>query len=342
MTVVDALRGRAGVLVARPHASGTRMGWMDALRGLAVSLVILFHACQYAQTSGFGEVIQVANQLVAPLRMPLMVFLSGLLVPRSLAKGAGPFLLGKVRGILHPYAVWTMILIALWTGPLGIMPFTWRRVIESLWEPFDHLWFLLYLFWYYVLALITRPVRPALVAGATFAAAVVLTALTGETKQFAFLATFFLLGVDVAKYPSQWSDLLSRRVVHLLVVSAVGLLVSLPFWRPTTDWYAPQLMPAVSLVLVALWQWMTSRAHVPRFRVLEAVGRDSIVYYVVHQPVLVVVRQLVQPFDLGWLPVVTLGLIAAVGTSALLAHLRHRSRAVAFLFAWPSRSNTRA
>ena len=74
-------------------AIGTpRIGWMDSLRGLSVSLVVMFHASgQFAGDGSVSDVLTIANDLFAPLRMPTMVFLSGLLVPRSLTKGTREF-----------------------------------------------------------------------------------------------------------------------------------------------------------------------------------------------------------------------------------------------------------
>lgn len=314
-----------------------RVGWMDSLRGLSVSLVLIYHASGQLTTGGLlTDGLTIMNDLVAPLRMPTMVFLSGLLVPRSLAKGARAFLMGKVRGILHPYFVWTAIMIAVWTGVLGLMQFRWRLVIEAFWQPFDHLWFLYFLFLYYVIVLLTRPIRPVFVAAGAVVAAVALTVVTGENKEFAYLAAFFLLGVDVAARPSQWAALLRTRVSRVLAVSAVVILVSLPFWNPASGWYNPYLIPIVALVILSLWHELSTRTGIPRSRALEAIGRDSIVYYIVHWPVVVAVRQLLEPLQWGAFSSLAVGLVLAFGVSALLAHLRHTNALVAALFAWPA------
>lgn len=321
-----------GVEQPRP----ARIGWMDALRGLSVSLVVVVHATGQFPISGpFGSSLHILNDLVAPLRMPTMVFLSGLLVTRSMAKGMREFLVGKVRGVVHPYVVWTAIMLALWTGPLGLMPFTWRRLVEPLWQPFDHLWFLHFLFLYYVIALVTRRVRPAIVGLGAIIAAVALTLVTGENKEFAYLAAFFMLGVDVAANSAQWSALLRSPIARLLAGTAVLILASLPFWSPAAGWYNPYVIPAVALVLVTLWHELTSRSSVPSPRVFEAIGRDSIVYYVVHWPVLVVARELVQPLHWNSWATLAVGLALAFMVSAALARARHGSAVAAALFAWP-------
>ena len=77
--------------------SAARMQWMDLLRGLAVLLVVVLHAASHggAEVEGWTLV----NRHLTPFRMPLLMFLSGMLLHRSLAKPLPVYLWGKVAAL---------------------------------------------------------------------------------------------------------------------------------------------------------------------------------------------------------------------------------------------------
>lgn len=310
---------------------------MDWLRGFAVSLVLFYHASLVSITDPhFGAMIGSANGLLAPLRMPTMVFLSGLLVPRSMAKGARNFVAGKVRNIAYPCALWSVIMIVLWTFVLNLMPFSPRRVIELLWQPFDHLWFLYHLFAYYLLALATKRFRPLLVSAATLILALTFAAITNSDKEFLSLATFFMLGVDAATHATEWTAWLRERLARLLVLFSTAALVAMSVFDWGASWFKPVLIPLQALTIAGLVSLLIHRCPL-RWRVFESIGRDSLVYYLAHWPVLMVLRSALAATGSNDLVRLVASLVVAFGTCWLLASLRSRSRVVALLFSWPRR-----
>ncbi|MDK6499355.1 hypothetical protein QP341_26160, partial [Escherichia coli] len=80
----------------------------------------------------FANVVQVFQSW----RMPMLVFLSGVLLPRSVSKPLGTYYRGKAERILWPFLVW-MVVLALATGRPGslLSGEFWRG---GAW----HLWFL--------------------------------------------------------------------------------------------------------------------------------------------------------------------------------------------------------
>jgi uncharacterized membrane protein YcfT len=185
---------------------------MDGMRGLAIVAVVLFHA---ELVAGPLPWLSEANQELAPVRMPLLMGLSGLLLARSLAKGPRRHLVGKARAVLWPYVVWASLDLAqvclhlLATGePL---PPDLARL--AVYNPSGYLWFLAFLFCYHVLA---TPLPPWLrsIAGP----ALVLLGSTLESTdlhRFVTLAGWFLVGdllgrVVGPRVPGVVTDLVGR------------------------------------------------------------------------------------------------------------------------------------
>lgn len=74
-------------------------------------LVVLFHAGTGVAYFGdfYPRGIDVFNQVVEPYRMPALMFLSGMLLHRSLSKSASLYFGGKARKIAWPYVLWSLI-----------------------------------------------------------------------------------------------------------------------------------------------------------------------------------------------------------------------------------------
>lgn len=181
----------------------TRMDWMDTLRGGAVVAVIVLHA-QLTTSAVSGadlEPLRSLNEQLAVVRMPLLMLLSGVLVSRSLAKGLGRHLDGKVRAILWPYAVWmtfdlTHVMVD--SALLG-KELPWHMVGEAFYDPPGYLWFLAYLFCFHLIVGFMPPMArvgaiPVCLGLAAFAGA------DGGTQRFLALLPFFLLGDLLARW----------------------------------------------------------------------------------------------------------------------------------------------
>ena len=259
-----------------------RIEWLDFLRGVSVGFVILYHASVVAfVTEGFGTTAaSFVNGAAAPFRMPAMAFLSGLLVPRSLRKGNRRFVGGKLRRIAHPYVLWSFIMIALWTGPLGLVEFRPAMVLDIAREPFDHLWYLYLLLGCYLLALATQRIRPLFLVIAATAGLVIPVGLSGQHLSFVYLTAFFMMGVEVATHPDQWSTWFSSRGASVLAVACGAAALLTPWWLPGSTEVSVALIPLMSVVLVGTWSLLSSGRFRVSSPVVEGLGRNSMVYYV--------------------------------------------------------------
>ena len=132
-----------------------RYKWMDSLRGLAIVLVVHFHVVDslFAEYPNLPSFIEELTIRIAPLRMPILVFLSGLLVSNSLSKGYIRYFSGKIKNILYPYLLWTIILFIM----VIVRDFntegepSYSLIQSIITTPLYHLWFLYYLFFYYLI-----------------------------------------------------------------------------------------------------------------------------------------------------------------------------------------------
>lgn len=322
-----------------PKSPTVRVGWMDSVRGFSVILVIVYHMSGAIGVEGdpIGKGISTFNAAVGALRMPAMVFLSGLLVPMSLRKGAKSFITGKLRRIAYPYFIWSAIMILLWTQVLKILPFRPRMLIEPLWQPFDHLWFLFFLLSYYGLALLTCRVRPLLIALASIPIAAVLGLREGgSAEELVFLASFFMLGVDVGTHSDLWRAGFRMWPVRL-AGAGVMLGVVLAGGVGLETAYNPAFILPVAFSLAALWSVFDGHAEALKNSVLERVGRESLVFYIVHWPVVIIVRELTREGTWNWPARFVLMALATLGVCEGLLALRRRWPSSHLLFEWPAR-----
>jgi uncharacterized membrane protein YcfT len=198
-----------------------RMDWMDTLRGGAVVGVVVMHA-ELNVVAITGEplpLVHAFNSALGDVRMPLLVMLSGVLLPRSLAKGFRGHLRGKVRHILWPYAVWATFDVthALVDAAVTGRPMPWQLIGQLFYDPHTYLWFLAFLFCFHLLAGLAPPlVRTAALPLVFWAATQIADA---DTHKFVWLFAWFLLG-DLA------SRMLTGRMPRPLVRLSTHLRIA--------------------------------------------------------------------------------------------------------------------
>ncbi len=292
-------------------------------------LVVFNHAILFASTlpSGSPEIAWALNQLFAPIRMPLMVFLSGLLVAPSLARGWRPYLRGKARRVLWPYLVWSavaLLLLYLWdirdgvVGGVTAATVTPWDLLRPLYDPLEHLWFLYDLFLFYVIALAVTRISPLWIAAAALVGAALVPDFSA--MRFLFLLVFFMLGVWMSQHPGTLDRVLAPRwfvwvcaVVSLGLVAAVVLGHGLRYEAIS----APFAAAGIGLAIVVARRFGSARA----LRPLRFVGRDSLVYYIVHWWPTSVGAAIGAATGSGWVSLLTgmvLGLLVSTGVAWLI------------------------
>lgn len=250
-----------------------RMEWMDAIRGAAIVLVLIWHAASIPTLFGFEEPpwLLAGNNFLRPFRMPTLMFLSGILLQRSLGKPLGRYFYGKFSGIVWPYIVWNLLQIWFYGSE-------WAIFQPGAWVAAGYLWFLFFIAGYYALAPLFRGLPPGIVPALALALSLVLP--SGYGQQFCYFAVFFFLG-DLSK---RYADVFDRAlempwVIWVATVVAVALGSTSAIVNVEHDgWLVPFNLAGI-LAIIA-WGRKLDNAH--PFRLFRDIGRNSLVFYTAH------------------------------------------------------------
>ena len=318
-------------------AATRRLDWIDVVRGSAVLLVILVHVMQRTELFTGHEFTRLgtASIIVTPLRLPAMFLLSGLFVPRSLAKGPGTHVAGKVRRIAWPYLLWSVLLIAVFDldQRLTGFGFGWEVFWRIFYAPIEHLWFLAYLLLYFLLAMLMRWIPAPYLLLAVIAVAAL--PVEGEWTRFWGHAAFFFAGVVLAGHRDALDRAIGRFWPSLaLLITAVALstghatrILVLP--------EAPWNLPIVLMFIIGLAGVVRPLASTPAFAPFRYVGVQSIVFYIVHWPVASLTAQALATTGLDPWPVFGGALVAALVVPWAIAWAASRWKPIDAAFVWP-------
>lgn len=323
-----------------------RMEWIDITRGIAILLVILTHSIDMLGNSAGGgsPLLSVVKAAADPFRMATLMFLSGLLLSASLRKSRGRYVRGKLSRIGWPYLVWSLIyllLLAVTTPWRGAEPVSLHDVALVFYAPPSFLWYLAYLLIYYMAALfIPARVRSWLVP-VSMAASVVLGG-DGNWQIMLYLFAFFLAGDFVGRNPKLWERLTSHPATvgvsaalfaGTAVASVLGIAV-----RYEAAWAL-----GVAGGIVAACPLATAAARWRIARPIRSAGEQSIVFYVTHWPVLMLVFYTATHAGITEPHVITALLIAAsVAAGQGFVWLRNNLPAARWLFQLPPLETTKS
>lgn len=306
-----------------------RMQWMDFLRGAAVLLVVLVHSSQHHETA--PAIVQLVNELVAPFRMPALLFASGVLLPRSLRKKTSEYVWGKVRGLAWPWFLWGLVMLRV-VGISNIDSHAWWFIGGT------HTWFLSALFLLYLAGIAARRVPPWMLAAASLVLSQLLEQVPSSpgvdyAARVAWHGTFFFAGavlsgrITSTKFP-RWV---------LPIAAAAGITWAL-YNRAVPGAEGIFVLGAIGVLagIVAICLIAQLLPRVAPVRLVEWYGRNSIVVYLIDWPVHGVLTYV--PLHLeGWVGIlVPMAISLGVSTTAIL--LRPWT---SWLYQWPAKRPAR-
>lgn len=314
--------------------SDKRIVWMDCARGAAIMLVIMSHSITqlrfgYEVPSGLTRL----SDALSPFRMPLLAFLSGMLVHLSLRKERSIFFTGKVKNLLWPYAIWTII-CGLTAGA--------NYTVTDYEFYISYLWYILYLFFFYIAAYLLRsaPKLPIILSALTLAA--LIPADFDTPRRFFYLMSIFFLGHFAHEYGNTWAKIVQSKWNWILIFPvsiAILLAMTGEGVRYSPEWLAASISGVILACSVAAFASRpgSNRLLTSTLAYFSHLGKDSLVYYVSHYPIVYGVIILFSALDATLWVAFPIAIVTALVCGYALVALRRRSRIVSALFTFPSR-----
>lgn len=269
-----------------------RINWIDNLRGMSILAVILLHStiAVNGDAGHFSALTETLNQLLAPVRLGLMFFVSGLFVDAGLKKGFSPFLNNKVKSILYPFAIWTVIYggLKIAFSSLANTPQSPLNIIVMhLSGGGDITWFLHSLFMFFIVIVVVRHLPVWVVLPAFWLASYFLPAIDADSlfssfdnahiNKSLYLFIFFYLGDLLVRKQTAIPQMASSGTVLTLSLISFALLSLLNLsMRASPD---QALLTPLALLSVPLFIWLAMKS---RSRLVCYVGVNSIVFYLSH------------------------------------------------------------
>ncbi len=94
----------------RPVQTAERVAWVDCAKGIGIILVVVGHVLRgLNKTSAAVPGCAAIDSWIYAFHMPLFFFLSGLFLERSTSQPLGGFISARVRRIIWPYVVWSLL-----------------------------------------------------------------------------------------------------------------------------------------------------------------------------------------------------------------------------------------
>ena len=313
----------------------SRHAWMDSLRGAAIILVIHYHVTE--NISKYPDTPQILidlTNLIAPLRMPILIFLSGLLVSKSILKGKKEYFSGKMKNILYPFLIWTVIMYALSYAKeiyLGDpMETTFLQALTVM--PLYHLWFLEFLLIYYIVIYYMKNIQPLIILSSVIFVYFIFYGY-GDDRVLS-LFCFFTLGYYFGRNLNEISTKIKEMsYIPIFISTAVAVVFSIfNIKNDLINSNVYYLLSAIFFIPILIKLFMLiENTKLSRF--LEFFGVGSLVLYLVHLPVITVVFNILKiAYPGSTLSAYFILMFATVGISVAILYLSRRFKIVSLFF----------
>ena len=277
-----------------------RMVWMDVARGFAIFLVVLSHSVSTSSWEGIPEssALSAIRDIFMPFRIPLLVFISGFLLEHSIKKGPRRYFDGKLRAVFWPFLIWAII-----EAVVVDRGYSSGLIFDVLTTRTGTIWYLQFLMISYVGFFLLYKSKIPLYVIAPFL--IIISSYVPDIiednllSRYVFLLGVMFLGVLAGRNVTMWENI-SRKTPVLVATGGVTTWLAWLSLHGEMVRYDAVYAPWTILSLVFITGVMMRipvKSYVSRF--LSFVGRNSIVYYVVHCSLLVVMFRTIN--SQGWI-----------------------------------------
>jgi fucose 4-O-acetylase-like acetyltransferase len=303
---------------------------MDISRGLGVLLIVIVHAGSVHGAMSGAPVphwVRTVDMALEPFRIPLLIFLSGMLLTRSLAKGSERFVAGKLKNLVWPYLIWTAVILVAGSGFPGLLS------IKG-WLGATVLWYLTFLMAFYAIGLLFARVPVLVIAVNALALSMVLPDDTRYGSRLFLLMAYFFIGA----FAGQHLDRFTNAIRSKWILGLLPLLAAMLYFGPVVGGfkYSPDVAPLVIAATVAMCGVFNLFVSGSVAAAFQFVGRNSLVFYVMHVPIYVVLYRTLFDWDVrSPYAGIAAALVLGILVPASFALLRERNTAVNLLFESP-------
>lgn len=306
-----------------------RVLWMDIVRGMAILAVISLHSVTMAEKYGFipSGLWKNFNETLSLFRMPILVFLSGMLLPRSLAKDKGTYFSGKLKGILWPFIIWSTIY-----GLAVDIHFRSFGELEELYTGGSHLWFLLFIFIYYLAAKPLQNFNPLLIAAVALTFSIASPDGAKYSERLLYLMSLFFLGAYASIHMPTLLKALSSRWIWVMAPIVVATAAA-------TVMYELRFGPNYIVLSLVGAMVISARAIRAQETIISSlliwIGQKSIIFYVSHAVFMTLTLKALRYYEVeNYAAAAIFAISSALLGGWTLAVLKDYSKPVSWLFSF--------
>ncbi|EPY7114592.1 acyltransferase family protein [Klebsiella variicola] len=341
------------MIIEGKESAVMRETWVDYAKGIGIILVVFGHANRGLYSSGIyisPEIYHYLDNIIYSFHMPLFFFLSGLFFVSSIKnKSKGIFLWGKVKNVIYPYVVWSLI-----QGGVEVFFSKYTNAKTSISEvllfpiyPRAQFWFLYALFMIFVICTIIYHKKYFLkVLPVFFLVSFVIYVYSGDFGNgfnFNYVSqniVFFFLGCIFSKYYQLLMKILTNK--SFAVLTCLFFLMEYLYFIQCKNNYLPLNLYTAFIAFISI-AWVSNASILLscfNLRWLEKIGKLSLIIYLVHILAASGTRIILSKiFHVeSWFVHVLLGTFIGVTAPLIFYKLVIRYN-LNFIFEYPSRKN---
>lgn len=302
-----------------------RIAWVDTGKGIAIALVVLFHATNWLGAAGLPVQLWTdTNLILSAIRLPMFFTLSGLFAAKWINAPRLDFWSVKLSLFVWVYGLWSVIATFTFMagmhlqGAQGNYFAQFKETLQMAWAPRFELWFIWALAMMFVGIRLLRRIPVSIQIGLAGLASILTLSFEPDFNigwegllKYSF---FFLLGINAKKFYLWWAEQAPALLRWTVTVSAASLAAIGRFfgWSTTAPAYYFVVCCLGALAGIQL------SLSLSRFSIIAQIGRQTLPVYLTHTSLIIGVCWLVAQLpaemkttSLGYLlpPLLALGVI---------------------------------
>lgn len=270
----------------------SRLAWVDYAKGIGILLVVYGHVLRGIHSANMGlseTYFEISDKIVYGFHMPLFFFLSGLFVEKWKAKGFRIGLNQKLKTIVYPYFLWSLIqgVIIILLSSYTNNSMNWSDLINGiLYDPIAQFWFLYALFLMFMMYFLLRKIMgiPKVLMVSTVLYFITPFIDFHILNKFSFNFIFFVAGAFLMNM--NLDMLLDKLKSKYILSSLFGFLLTNAVYLTLdelTDFNLhifKLLLAIIGIAFIVCVSVSLDRSH--KLKVLNYIGSLSMVIFLIH------------------------------------------------------------